>query len=143
MWGVSSRRALDRFNTHARMRFDVKVPSSDALDAVRDKGSRVCPPSCNRGYRAQGGECVRIVCKTGDIRGADGNCQPRRKRSTAAAGPAVAAPSPGGGDIVRCGRRGCRTFTNLKHANCWSAARGIGEPFSPERRAAIRACMMQ
>jgi hypothetical protein len=42
-WNASARRALSSFNDNAKTKFDVKLASLDALDAVRAKEGRVCP----------------------------------------------------------------------------------------------------
>ena len=43
-WNASARRALSSFNDNAGTKFDVKLASIDALDAVRARTDRVCPP---------------------------------------------------------------------------------------------------
>jgi uncharacterized caspase-like protein len=43
-WNGASRQALGAFNANAGTRFDVKLASLAALDAVRGKTGRVCPP---------------------------------------------------------------------------------------------------
>lgn len=43
-WNASARRALSLFNDNAGTKFDVKLASIDALDAVRSRTGRVCPP---------------------------------------------------------------------------------------------------
>ena len=58
-WNASARKALSAFNDKARTKFDVKLASIDALDAVRAKEGRVCPLACDRGYRASGDQCVK------------------------------------------------------------------------------------
>lgn len=58
-WNASARRALSAFNDNAKTKFDVKLASLDALDAVRAKEGRVCPLACDRGYRASGDQCVK------------------------------------------------------------------------------------
>jgi uncharacterized caspase-like protein len=42
-WDDGSRKALGNFNKNVGTRFDIKVASIDALDAVRSKTVRVCP----------------------------------------------------------------------------------------------------
>ena len=59
-WNASARRALASFNDNARTKFDIKVASIDALDAVKAKTGRVCPLDCESGYRASGDHCVKI-----------------------------------------------------------------------------------
>src|SRR6202790_1582537 len=61
-WDDSSRKALNLFNKNAQTRFDIKLASLDALDAVRNKPDRVCPLTCAKGQRAEGDRCVQIGC---------------------------------------------------------------------------------
>jgi uncharacterized caspase-like protein len=76
-WNASARRALSSFNNNAGTRFDVKLASLDALDAVRARTGRVCPLGCERGYRADGDRCVKITCASGYVLGSNGSCQKR------------------------------------------------------------------
>ncbi|MBR0790457.1 caspase family protein [Bradyrhizobium manausense] len=83
-WDASARRALTAFNDNAGTKFDVKLASLDALDSVRAKAGRVCPLECDRGFRASGEACVRIVCDEGYVLGAKNSCEkrPERKATT-------------------------------------------------------------
>src|ERR1700744_5390016 len=45
-WDASARRALSSFNDNAGTKFDIKLASVDALDAVRARQERVCPLEC-------------------------------------------------------------------------------------------------
>jgi uncharacterized caspase-like protein len=80
-WNASSRRALSSFNDHAGTKFDVKLASLGALDAVKAKTGRVCPLDCERGYRASGDHCVKITCDDGYVLGSNGSCQKRPERT--------------------------------------------------------------
>ncbi len=80
-WNGSSRRALAAFNDNAGTKFDVKLASIDALDAVRARPGRVCPLDCERGYRASGDRCVKITCDDGYVLGANGSCQKPPERA--------------------------------------------------------------
>ena len=64
-WDDSSRKALDLFNKNAETKFDIKLASLDALDAVRNKTDRVCPLICAKGQRVDGDRCVEISCGSG------------------------------------------------------------------------------
>ncbi len=76
-WNASARRALSSFNDNAGTRFDVKLASLDALDAVRARTERVCPLGCERGFRVDGDRCVKITCDGGYVLGSNGSCQKR------------------------------------------------------------------
>src|SRR6202140_5216037 len=45
-WNVASQRSLALFNKNAGTKFDVKLASLDAVDAIKLKPSRVCPLIC-------------------------------------------------------------------------------------------------
>ena len=45
-WNTASQRSLALFNRNAGTKFDVKLASLDALDAIKLKSSRVCPLIC-------------------------------------------------------------------------------------------------
>jgi uncharacterized caspase-like protein len=80
-WNASSRRALSLFNDHAGTKFDAKLASIDALDAVKAKPGRVCPLDCDRGFRAEGDRCVKITCDSDQVLGPNGSCRPRPERA--------------------------------------------------------------
>ncbi|NPV19789.1 caspase family protein [Bradyrhizobium aeschynomenes] len=82
-WDGNARRALERFNKQAGTRFDVKVASLDALDAVKARTSRVCPLLCDKGQRAEGESCVAIACLAGQARDEDGDCVRRKDEPVA------------------------------------------------------------
>ncbi len=102
-WNASSRRALSSFNDKAGTKFDVKVASIDALDAVKAKAGRVCPLECERGSRASGDSCVKIICDDGYALGSNGSCQKRPERKPAVAQRERRAPAA-------AGRRGGKCF---------------------------------
>jgi uncharacterized caspase-like protein len=74
-WNAASQKALDLFNKHAGMKFDAKVASLDALDAVKSKTARVCPLICGHGYKTDGERCTRITCRRGFEVGDDDTCE--------------------------------------------------------------------
>jgi hypothetical protein len=76
-WSAPSQKALDSFNRYAGTKFDVKVASLDALDAVRARPDRICPLVCARGQKAVGDRCVQIVCDNNFVLDAQGVCQRR------------------------------------------------------------------
>ena len=80
-WNASARRALSSFNDNAGTRFDVKLASLDALDAVRARTGRVCPLACERGFRVDGDSCVKITCDGDRVLGPNGTCRPRPERA--------------------------------------------------------------
>lgn len=100
-WDDSSRKALDLFNQNAKTKFDIKVASLDALDAVRSKTDRVCPLVCAKGQRADGDRCVQIGCSAGFFLNSSGACErkpePAIPPRTTARHEAPHRPAAGGG----------------------------------------------
>ncbi|PPQ19822.1 caspase (peptidase) [Bradyrhizobium sp. AC87j1] len=87
-WSTSSQRSLSQFNRYAGTKLDVKVASTDALDAVKAKPSRVCPVVCEHGFKADGDKCTKIVCREGYAVNDDNDCE--KKRAAKPAKPATA-----------------------------------------------------
>lgn len=122
-WDEGSQRSLELFNKNAKTRFDTKVASLEALDAVRNEADRVCPLVCSRGERAAGDHCVQIGCASGYYLDSSGSCErrhePVRRQRTMAMRPRVGVPvfpsaAPLGGSCAldssghRQGSRFCR-----------------------------------
>jgi Uncharacterized protein containing caspase domain len=78
-WDDGSKKALELFNENARTKFDIKLASLDALDAVRGKTDRVCPLICAKGQRADGDRCIQIGCGSGFFLNSSGSCEKRRE----------------------------------------------------------------
>jgi uncharacterized caspase-like protein len=87
-WNTSSQRSLSQFNRYAGTRLDVKVASTDALDAVKSRQSRVCPLVCDHGFKADGDKCTKIVCGDGYVLNDDNECE--KQRAARPAKPATA-----------------------------------------------------
>jgi uncharacterized caspase-like protein len=83
-WNATSQRSLTQFNRYARTKFDTKAASNDALDAVKQKSSRVCPLSCEHGFKADGDQCTKIVCAEGSFLNDDNECEKRRDKKPVA-----------------------------------------------------------
>jgi uncharacterized caspase-like protein len=88
-WNVTSQRSLSQFNRYAGTKLDVKVASTDALDAVKAQPSRVCPLVCEHGFKVDGDKCSKIVCGDGYELNDDNECEKKR-----AARPAPSRPAP-------------------------------------------------
>src|SRR6185437_4740956 len=83
-WNASSQRSLTLFNRYAKTKFDTKLASTDALDAIKTKTARVCPLICDKGYKAEGDSCVKITCAEGTFLNDDNQCEkPREKKPVA------------------------------------------------------------
>jgi uncharacterized caspase-like protein len=80
-WNAASQRSLGLFNRYAGTKFDVKLASTDALDAIKLKPSRVCPLVCDHGFKADGDHCSRIVCADGSFLNDDNECEKRRAKT--------------------------------------------------------------
>ena len=83
-WNAASQRSLTLFNRHARTKFDIKPASLDALDAIKQKTSRVCPLVCEHGFKADGDRCSKIVCAEGSFLNEDNECEKRRAKTPTA-----------------------------------------------------------
>lgn len=83
-WNAASRRSLTLFNRHAGTKFDAKLASLDALDAIKLKPSRVCPLICEHGYRPNGDQCSKITCAEGSFLNDDNQCEKRRAKKPVA-----------------------------------------------------------
>ena len=83
-WNTSSQRSLSAFNRNAGTRLDVKTASADTLDAIKQKPSRVCPLVCEHGFKADGDQCVKIVCAEGSVLNDDNSCEKRRDKKPVA-----------------------------------------------------------
>ena len=90
-WNTSSQRSLSQFNRYAGTKLDVKVASTDALDTVKSRQSRVCPLVCDHGFKADGDKCSKIVCGDGYVLNDDNECE--KQRAAKPAKPATAKPA--------------------------------------------------
>jgi hypothetical protein len=84
-WNTTSQRSLSAFNRNAGTKLDVKRVSADTLDAIKQKPSRVCPLVCEHGFKADGDQCVKIVCAEGLFLNDDNQCEKRRDKKPVAA----------------------------------------------------------
>jgi uncharacterized caspase-like protein len=105
-WDDGSKRALDLFNKNAQTKFDIKLASLDALDAVRGKTDRVCPLICARGQRAEGDRCIQTGCGIGFFLNSSGSCEKRPEPATKARTATQREPAPrrrsGSSDSGKC-----------------------------------------
>jgi hypothetical protein len=83
-WNTTSQRSLTLFNRYAKTKLDTNVASNDALDAIKQKSSRVCPLVCEHGFEADGDHCSRIVCGEGSFLNDDNECEKRRGKTPVA-----------------------------------------------------------
>ncbi|MGX1164991.1 putative caspase-like protein [Bradyrhizobium sp. USDA 372] len=84
-WNASSQRSLTLFNKYAGTKFDAKLASFDALDAVKAKPGRVCPLVCDHGFKADGDACVKITCRAGYRVNDDNECEKMQDKKPVAA----------------------------------------------------------
>jgi hypothetical protein len=96
-WNTSAQRSLSQFNRYAGTKLDVKIASTDALDAVKSKQSRVCPLVCDHGFKAGGDKCTKIVCGDGYALNDDNECE--KQRVAKPAKPATHKPATAKRDI--------------------------------------------
>ncbi len=83
-WNAASQRSMTLFNKNAGTKFDTKLASLDALDAIKLKSSRVCPLICGHGFKADGDQCSRISCGAGSFLNDDNECEKRRGKTPTA-----------------------------------------------------------
>ncbi len=83
-WNAASQRSMALFNRSAKTKFDVKVASVDALDAIKLKPARVCPLICQHGFEADGDHCSKIVCGEGSVLNDNNECEKRRAKTPTA-----------------------------------------------------------
>jgi uncharacterized caspase-like protein len=83
-WNAASQRSMALFNRHAGTRFDVKLASIDALDAIKLKSSRVCPLICEHGFKVNGDRCSRISCTESSFLNDANECEKRATRKPVA-----------------------------------------------------------
>jgi uncharacterized caspase-like protein len=122
-WSAASQRSLTLFNRYAGTKFDVKLASTDALDAIKLKPSRVCPPVCDHGFKADGDHCSKVVCADGSFLNDDNECEKRRGKTPTTSRepdarpdrsyrerprPEVSAAKPQATGQIVCDDHGCR-----------------------------------
>lgn len=76
-WNAASQRSLTLFNRYAGTKFDAKLASIDALDAIKLKPARVCPLVCEHGFKVDGDRCSKIACADGSFLNNDNECEKR------------------------------------------------------------------
>ena len=106
-WDSTSQRSLTLFNRYASTNLDATSPTVDTLQILRARPSRVCPLTCDKGYKVAGDSCVKIACKAGFEATEDG-C--RKIRSEHVAGPEIRRRrpiAPHGGCFSYAGRTYC------------------------------------
>ena len=81
-WNADSRRSLDLFNKNAGTR--LQLANLDTLDAIKLKPGRICPLTCDHGFKADGDHCSKIVCAEGSSLNDDNECEARRARKPTA-----------------------------------------------------------
>jgi uncharacterized caspase-like protein len=83
-WNSGAQRSLTLFNRYAGTKLDTKLASIDTLDAIKQKSSRVCPPVCEHGFKADGDRCSKISCADGSFLNDDNECEKRREKKPVA-----------------------------------------------------------
>ncbi|MFT4121357.1 caspase family protein [Bradyrhizobium sp.] len=119
-WGESAQRSLSLFNKYAGTKFDAKLASSDALDALKAKPGRVCPLVCDHGFRADGDQCTKIACRAGYRVNDDNECEKTTEKKPVATrndgtrkdeqrtGREAAPAKPQASGQIYCNNAGCK-----------------------------------
>jgi hypothetical protein len=126
-WNTTSQRSLTLFNRYAGTKLDAKVASLDTLDAIKLKSSRVCPPVCEHGFKADGDRCSKISCAEGSFLNDDNECEKR-----AAKKPMARRDRPEAKQVIA---RRSRTPTSPPMAAGSPGAGQAGQPLTGEQRA--------
>ncbi|MDH2344883.1 caspase family protein [Bradyrhizobium sp. SSUT77] len=129
-WTTSAQRSLSQFNRYAGTKLDVKVASTDALDTVKSKQSRVCPLVCEHGFKADGDKCTKIVCGAGSVLNDDNECEKKRAGKPATAKPATDKRDDGDERPARQRRQAGGSAGGFGGAAGIAAAAGAGRPSS-------------
>jgi uncharacterized caspase-like protein len=147
-------RSVTLFNRYAKTRLDTRAANTDTLDAIKQQPSRVCPPLCEHGFKADGDHCTKIVCAEGSFLNDDNECEKRRGRSRVVrhdyenrrdradrynrfsrerpgydadlgdGGPARQRASVSGSGQIVCDRGGCRPVAHGCHLEFRTTAQG-------------------
>jgi uncharacterized caspase-like protein len=138
-WSAASQRSMALFNRHAGTRLNVKLASTDALDAIKLKPSRVCPLVCEHGFKPDGDRCSRIVCAEGSFLNDDNECEKRRAKTPTARRndddrpdravrerprPQASTARPQASGQIVCDRGGCRPVERGCHLEFRTTAQG-------------------
>ncbi|RXH18399.1 caspase family protein [Bradyrhizobium guangzhouense] len=119
-WNTASQRSLTLFNRFAGTKFDAKLASFEALDAIKAKPGRVCPLVCEHGFKADGNACVKIACRAGYRINDDDECEKvrdkkpvvtredARKRDTERKQTEAEPAKPRASGQIFCNSAGCR-----------------------------------
>ncbi|WP_426410885.1 caspase family protein [Bradyrhizobium ganzhouense] len=126
-WNTSAQRSLSQFNRYAGTKLDVKVASTDALDTVKSKQSRVCPLVCDHGFKADGDKCTKIVCGDGYVLNDDNECE--KQRAGKATKPATAKRDDGDDRPARQRRQSGGAAGGIAAAGAGRASGGGGQIF--------------
>ena len=136
-WNASSQRSLTLFNKYAGTKFDAKLASFDALDAVKAKPGRVCPLVCDHGFKADGDACVKITCRAGYRINDDNECEKVQDKKPVATRPEVkprdderkkgeaAPPKPQATGQIYCNSTGCRPVRSGCHLESIGGQAGV------------------
>jgi uncharacterized caspase-like protein len=119
-WNASSQRSLTLFNKYAGTKFDAKLASFEALDAIKAKPGRICPLVCDHGLKADGDACVKFACRAGFRVNNDNECEKvqdkkpvstredTKKRDSEREQVEAAPTKPSASGQVFCSNAGCR-----------------------------------
>ncbi len=138
-WNAASQRSMALFNRHAGTKLNAKLASTDALDAIKLKPSRVCPLVCEHGFKPDGDRCSRIVCAEGSFLNDDNECEKRRAKTPTAKRndddrpdravrerprPQASTARPQASGQIVCDRGGCRPVERGCHLEFRTTAQG-------------------
>lgn len=78
-WGSRSKRALEAFTRHSKVRLTSLEPTVETLQSLKQQEERVCPLICGNRERKKNGRCVLKTCPRGKSLNASGRCVTNKK----------------------------------------------------------------
>ncbi|MEM8687038.1 MAG: caspase family protein [Pseudomonadota bacterium] len=80
-WGPRSRRALQSYARHRKVRLAALEPTQELLKELNELNARVCPIQCGPRHTLSKGRCVRKTCGRGEVLTSRGRCVVRAERT--------------------------------------------------------------
>ena len=83
-WGAKSKRALESFARHGKLQLASLDPSTELLETLSKRSSRVCPLVCSPRQKVKGNRCMLKTCPRGQDLTRSGTCIAKKKKAPTA-----------------------------------------------------------